>query len=417
MSIIPLSLQIALRFNLRMRGGMVSIISIISTIGISIGVMVLIIVLSAMNGFERELNQRILAVVAHGQIEPVNPPPFLEWHKLIKRIEKLPGIVAATPYINFTSLVEHDEKQQILQIKGVDPAQEIRLSALPYFVKNQAWHNFMADKQQIIIGQGVADNLKVKLGDWLNILISNRNIDKNITQLQYKRINLQVIGIFSLSSQIDNNFAMIPLIDAQHYLNTGKNIDGIAIKVTDIFNANKLVLAAAKVTDRYVFLSSWMDTYGDMYKDIKMIRSIIYLAMMLVILVACFNIVSTLVMAVKDKYADIAILRTLGAKDSLAYGIFLWYGLLVGIYGCIIGAISGAIIAVNLTKLVKMIENLLGYSLLSSNIYFINFLPTELHLQDILIVISTAILLSLLASWYPAQRASSIDPVHILNKK
>ncbi|AIN47344.1 Lipoprotein releasing system transmembrane protein LolE [Candidatus Palibaumannia cicadellinicola] len=393
---------------------MVSLISIISTIGISLGVMALIIVLSAMNGFERELNQRILAVVAHGEIEPVNPP-FFDWQKLIKRIEKVPGIVAATPYINFTSLVEYEEKRQVIQVKGIDPVQEIRLSALPRFVPTQAWQNFCANKQQMIIGKGVADTLNIKQGDWLTMIISNG--DRHMKRLQSKRIRLQVIGILTLNSQIDKHFAMVPLKDAQHYLNNGQDINGIAIKVKDIFQANQLVQDAGQVTKRYVFIRSWIDSYGYMYRDIQMIRFIMYLAMVLVIGVACFNIVSTLVMAVKNKRVDIAILRTLGAKDCLAYAIFLWYGLLVGLLGCIIGAVIGVVVAVHLTKLVTELEQLLGHSLLSSDIYFINFLPTELHWQDVISVLGTAMLLSLIASWYPAQQANRINPVIILREK
>ncbi|PLK59081.1 lipoprotein-releasing system transmembrane subunit LolE [Candidatus Palibaumannia cicadellinicola] len=412
---IPLSLQIALRFNSRrQRSGMVSLISIISTVGISLGVMALIIVLSAINGFERELNQRILAVVAHGEIEPVNPP-FFDWQKLIKRIEQVPGIVAATPYLNFTSLVEHDDKQHVIQVKGVDPVQEMRLSALPSLVPNLAWQNFCANKQQIIIGKGVADTLNIKQGDWLTMIISNG--DLHMKQLQSKRLRLQVMEIFTLNSQIDKYFAMVPLQDAQHYFNKEKDINGIAIKVKNIFHANQLVRDAGQLTKHDVFIRSWIDTYGYMHRDIQMIRFIMYLAMVLVIGVACFNIVTTLVIAVKNKRADIAILRTLGAPNGFVYAIFIWYGLLISLLGCVLGAVTGVVVAVNLTKLAKKLEQLLGHSLLSNDIYLINFLPTELHLQDVISVLGTAMLLSLLARRYPAQQARRINPVIILSKK
>ncbi|WP_413734213.1 lipoprotein-releasing ABC transporter permease subunit LolE [Sodalis sp. RH21] len=413
MSGLPLALQIALRFSRgRRRGGMVSLISIISTFGIALGVAVLIIGLSAMNGFERELNNRILAVVPHGEIEPVNPP-FKDWQGVLARVEKVPGIVAAAPYVNFTGLVERGVKLKAIQVKGVDPAQESRLSALPGYVQNNAWKDFSAGKQQIIIGKGVADTLDVKQGDWLTVMIPNS--DPEMKLLEPKRIRLQVSGILALSGQLDHSFAMVPLTDAQQYLDKGQDISGIALKMSDPFAANKLVRDAGEVTQSYVYIRSWIGTYGYMYRDIQMIRAIMYLAMVLVIGVACFNIVSTLVMAVKDKSTDIAILRTLGAKDRLTRAIFIWYGLLAGLTGSVSGVVVGVLAALNLTSLVKGIERLLGHTLLSGDIYPIDFLPTELHWLDVASVLGTALLLSLLASWYPARRASRIDPARVLS--
>ena len=409
----PLSLLIGLRFSRgRRRSGMVSLISIISTLGIALGVAVLIMGLSAMNGFERELNNRILAVVPHGEIEPVNQP-FQDWSGVLQRVEKVKGIAAAAPYINFTGLVESGPNLRAIQVKGVDPAQEVRLSALPRYVQNNAWDNFKAGQQQIIIGKGVADALKVKQGDWISIMIPNSNAENKL--LQPKRVRLQVEGILALSGQLDHSFAMVPMADAQGYLDMGDSVTGIAIKVNDVFNANQLVRDAGEVTNAYVYIKSWIGTYGYMYRDIQMIRAIMYLAMVLVIGVACFNIVSTLVMAVKDKSSDIAVLRTLGAKDGLIRAIFIWYGLLAGLLGSVSGVIIGVFASWQLTNIIRVIEKLLGHQFLSGDIYFIDFLPSELHWLDVFYVLITALLLSLLASWYPARRASNIDPARVLS--
>lgn len=408
-----LSLLIGLRFSRgRRRSGMVSMISVISTVGIALGVAVLILGLSAMNGFERELNNRVLAVVPHGQIEAVNQP-WSNWRTILPQVEKVNGIAAAAPYITFTGLVESGSNMRAIQVKGVDPAQESRLSALPQFVQGESWSAFKAGEQQIIIGKGVADALKVKKGDWLTIMIPNANAEHKL--LQPKRIRLHVSGILQLSGQLDHSFAMIPLQDAQQYLEMGDSVTGIAIKVNDVFNAQKLVRSAGEVTNSYVTIQSWIGTYGYMYRDIQMIRAIMYLAMVLVIGVACFNIVSTLVMAVKDKSSDIAVLRTLGAKDGLIRAIFVWYGLLAGLLGSLCGVVIGVLCALNLTPIMKWIESVTRHKFLSGDIYFIDFLPSELHWLDVFYVLVTALLLSLLASWYPARRASRIDPARVLS--
>ncbi|STK73166.1 lipoprotein-releasing system transmembrane protein [Escherichia coli] len=409
----PLSLLIGLRFSRgRRRGGMVSLISVISTIGIALGVAVLIVGLSAMNGFERELNNRILAVVPHGEIEEVDQP-WTNWQEALDNVQKVPGIAAAAPYINFTGLVESGANLRAIQVKGVNPQQEQRLSALPSFVQGDAWRNFKAGEQQIIIGKGVADALKVKQGDWVSIMIPNSNPEHKL--MQPKRVRLHIAGILQLSGQLDHSFAMIPLADAQQYLDMGSSVSGIALKMTDVFNANKLVRDAGEVTNSYVYIKSWIGTYGYMYRDIQMIRAIMYLAMVLVIGVACFNIVSTLVMAVKDKSGDIAVLRTLGAKDGLIRAIFVWYGLLAGLFGSLCGVIIGVVVSLQLTPIIEWIEKLIGHQFLSSDIYFIDFLPSELHWLDVFYVLVTALLLSLLASWYPARRASNIDPARVLS--
>ncbi len=233
--------------------------------------------------------------------------------------------------------------------------------------------------------------------------------------MQPKRVRLHIAGILQLSGQLDHSFAMIPLADAQQYLDMGSSVSGIALKMTDVFNANKLVRDAGEVTNSYVYIKSWIGTYGYMYRDIQMIRAIMYLAMVLVIGVACFNIVSTLVMAVKDKSGDIAVLRTLGAKDGLIRAIFVWYGLLAGLFGSLCGVIIGVVVSLQLTPIIEWIEDLIGHQFLSSDIYFIDFLPSELHWLDVFYVLVTALLLSLLASWYPARRASNIDPARVLS--
>ena len=413
MSASPLSLLIGLRFSRgRRRGGMVSLISVISTVGIALGVAVLIVGLSAMNGFERELDHRILSVVPHGEIYPVEQP-FNGWPQVLERVEKVKGIVAAAPYVEFTGLIESGTQLVAVQLRGVNPEQESRVSSLSQYVQGDAWSTFKAGEQQVILGKGVADALHVKVGDWVTVMVPNN--DPQMKLLQPKRIRLHVSGILQLSGMLDHSLAMVPLADAQQYQDLGNSVTGISIKVDDVFNADKLVRDAGEVTNAYVYIRSWKGTYGYMFRDIQMIRAIMYLAMVLVIGVACFNIVSTLVMAVKDKSSDIAVLRTLGAKDRLIRAIFIWYGLLAGMVGSVCGVVIGVVASLELTNISKVIEKVIGHRLLSGDIYPIDFLPTELHWIDVVEVLVTALVLSLVASWYPARRASRIDPARVLS--
>ena len=412
---IPLSLLLGLRFSKgRRRSGMVSFISVISTMGIALGVAVLIVGLSAMNGFETELRDRVLSVVPHGEVEPIKQPYF-NWQTDLQNIARQPHVVKTVPFITFTGLVENGNKMKAIQVRGVDPLLENETSALPQFVENNAWQNFKTNEQQIILGKGVAEQLDVKQGDWVTILIPHTDNENALNVSQPKRVRLHVIGILNLVGDLGYRFAVVPLADAQNYLDYGNGITGIAIQVDDLYQANRFVPAAAQVIGTPAYATSWMSKYGKMHRDIQLVRSIMYLAMILVIGVACFNIVSTLVMAVKDKRSDIAILRTLGANDNLIRSVFIWYGLLAGLFGSLLGIVIGVIASLQLTNVIHFLEKILDHQFLSGGIYFIDFLPSELHLLDVVIVFVTALVLSLLASWYPAQRASRINPASVLS--
>ncbi|VFP80652.1 lipoprotein-releasing ABC transporter permease subunit LolE [Candidatus Erwinia haradaeae] len=405
---------IGFRFSYgKSQGGITSLIAVISTCGIALSIAVLIISLSAMNGFENELNKRILSVVPHGELEPVNRG-FTAWVSLLSQIEKVSGVVAAAPYIRFTGLVEHGSKVIALQIKGIDPKLESRVSALSSYASGEAWKHFLPNKNQILIGQGIVNSLSLKLGDWITMMIPGRHVEDQILQPKYVR--LQLVGIINLNGILDHSLAYIPIEDAQKLLCIGSNITGIAIKAKHPFEADLLIRQVGEVTNLYVYLHSWIGTYGYMYHDIQMIRTIIYLSIVLVIGIACFNIVSTLIIAVQDKRRQIAILRTLGANNSLIRSIFIWYGLLLGgVLGSLVGTIIGGLIALKLTSIVEIIEKLTGCHVLSGDVYFIDFFPSELHFSDVIIIFVTSIALSLLASWYPAKKASRLLPAKALN--
>lgn len=409
-----LSLITAIKFRKgRRKSGMLSLISIISTMSIAIGIAALIIGLSAMNGFERELHNRVLSVVPHGQLYP-QYGNLEQWRQVQNELKENKDIVSAVPFVNFTGLIENGSKLGAVEVQGIDPEQESQTSALPKFVLNNKWQEFKSDSQQVIIGAGLAKTLSIKEGSWVSLLLPVST--NGSTQLkQPKRVRLHVIGILDLSGSLSNNVALVPLADAQKLLDMGDSVTGVMVNVDKVFDANRIIAQAALGLNMNLSFNSWENAYGFMYRDIQMIRQIMYLAMIVVIGVACFNIVSTLVIAVKDKQRDIAILKTLGATNGLIKHIFIWYGIISGLIGSLMGVILGVVIAWQLSNIMKVVESLMGHKILNSHIYFVDFLPSEIHFTDVAIVFVTAMLLSLVASYYPAKRACKVDPARILN--
>ncbi len=411
----PLSLFIGGRFaRAKQRNKMVSFISISSTLGIAIGVAVIIIGLSAMNGFERELQNRVLSVIPHAELEGVKRP-IDDWQTMMSQAKEHPKVTDAAPYVRFTALLERGSKLKAVEVRGVEPLLEASVSKLPQFIDKDAWDKFEANKQSVILGKGVADTLNVKVGDWITALIPDENSDKQLRSP--KRQRLQVVGLLSLGGQVDHGLAIIPLKDAQQYINLGDSVTGVSLQVSSVLNAQDIVREVGGTLTEYVYLRSWIQKYGYLYRDIQLVRSIMYLVMVLVIGVACFNIVSTLMMAVKDRSGDIAILRTMGANDGLIKRIFVCQGIFSGVTGSLAGSALGSFVALNLTPMIKGLESLIGHQFLSGDIYFVDFLPSELVWSDVAIVTGTAIVLSAIATWYPARRASRLHPAAVLSSK
>ena len=395
---------------------LVSLISFFSSMGIALGVAVLIIGLSAMNGFERELNQRILAVVPHVEISSASGQsnaPIDHWQHLAAKLKQNPQIIGVSPFVSFTALVENGAKLKVVQIKGVETALQDQVSSLGRFVLNQGWQNF-AQNGGLVLGSGIARDLDVQEGDWVSLLISQQTGSENLTQPLRERI--QVTGILRLDGQLDHSYALMPLAQAQQLMNyQAEQVSGVELKTADPFNIQTLDYSMLQDYPQMLYLQNWISKFGYMYRDIQLIRTVMYIAMVLVIGVACFNIVSTLIMAVKDKAGDIAIMRTLGANNGFIKRIFIWYGLQAGMKGCLIGIVLGVILALNLTALIQGLEGVIGRKLLSDGIYFVDFLPTELHWQDVLLVLLSALILSLFASLYPANRAAKLQPAQVLS--
>ena len=400
----------------KQKNPLVALISKFSAIGIALGVAVLIVGLSAMNGFERELNSRILAVVPHTEIT-VNPhaneATLNHWQKLADRLKTNKKITALSPFVSFTALVENGNKLKVVQVKGVDKQAEDQVSSLGKFVEGDGWHKF-AQEGGLVLGSGIAKELDVKAGDWVSLLISQPNGEDQMAQPNRERV--QVTAILRLDGQLDHSYALLALPQAQELMGYREDqITGVELKVDDPFKVQEMDYSMLNDYPQLLYIQNWVAKFGYMYRDIQLIRTVMYIAMVLVIGVACFNIVSTLIMAVKDKQGDIAIMRTLGANNGFIKQIFIWYGLLAGMKGCLIGIVLGVVLALNLTPIIQGIETLLGKKLLSDGIYFVDFLPSELHWFDVVLVLVAALVLSLLASLYPASRAAKLQPAQVLS--
>lgn len=400
----------------KQKNPLVALISKFSAIGIALGVAVLIVGLSAMNGFERELNSRILAVVPHTEIT-VNPhaneATLNHWQKLEERLKTNKKITALSPFVSFTALVENGNKLKVVQVKGVDKQAEDQVSSLGKFVEGDGWQKF-AEEGGLVLGSGIAKELDVKAGDWVSLLISQPNGEDQMAQPNRERV--QVTAILRLDGQLDHSYALLALPQAQELMGYREDqITGVELKVDDPFKVQEMDYSMLNDYPQLLYIQNWVAKFGYMYRDIQLIRTVMYIAMVLVIGVACFNIVSTLIMAVKDKQGDIAIMRTLGANNGFIKQIFIWYGLLAGMKGCLIGIVLGVLLALNLTAIIQGIETLLGKKLLSDGIYFVDFLPSELHWFDVVLVLVAALVLSLLASLYPASRAAKLQPAQVLS--
>ncbi|MDH2925089.1 lipoprotein-releasing system permease protein [Nicoletella semolina] len=400
----------------KQKNRLVSLIALFSTVGIALGVAVLIIGLSAMNGFERELNQRVLSVVPHAEItayDRVGGSKIFQGEQLERLAKKSPEVTASSPFVRFTGLIEKGSTLKIAQIRGVDAVKLDQVSQLSHYIAPSQWRRFHQEGG-MILGAGIARDLQIEEGDEVTLLIPQPTEEGKLAQPL--RSAIQVTGILRLDGQLDHSYALLPLHAAQALLGYQKNeVSGIELAVSQPFAIRQLRFEQFRDYPQPLYLQTWIDKFGYMYNDIQLIRTVMYIAMVLVIGVACFNIISTLVMAVKDKQGDIAILRTLGANNRFIQQIFLWYGLLSGLKGAILGILLGVLMALNLTTIIRAIEQFFAIKLLSGGIYFIDFLPSELHWLDIVWVLLATIVLSLAASLYPAIRASKLEPAKVLS--
>ena len=404
----PLPLFLGLRYSRsRRRNGFIAFISASSLIGIALGVMALILGLSAMNGFERELKDRVLSVVPQGELDAVERP-LPDWPRLRDYLLAQPGVEAAAPVIRLNGLLEHGSALKGVQLRAVLPDLEANLSDAGKYMTGRGLRELQPGERGVILGKTIADKLGVKVGDTLALLLPQGGDQTGIKNP--RRETLTVVGLLEIGGQLDGLLGFMHLTDAQAITGMGSDVEGFSLRVSDVLKAQSITVAAAQRFPHHVYIRSWMNSQGYLYQDIQMVRTVMYVVMLMVVAVACFNIVSTLVMAVNEKRSEIAILKTMGASPGQIRLTFVIQGMVNGVAGALLGALLGGLFSSKLTQILGVIEKLIGHRFLNPDIYFIDFLPTELHMQDLLIVTGAAILMSLVATLYPAWRASGLVP-------
>jgi len=384
-------------------------------LGIALGVAALIAVLSVMNGFQQELRTRILGVVSHLQI--INSPGEIgglhDWQGIAKEVLRHQRVIGAAPYIQAQSmLVKHGNVRGTL-IRGILPQREQQVSNFARFMQTGQLADLQPGDFGIVLGIDLARSLDVHQGDKLTLVAPQGSI--SLAGVIPRLKSFTVTGIFEAGMhEYDSALALIHLADSQVLYRTGATVSGLRLKTDDLFAARHIGQQIANNANFSAYISDWTMSHANFFRAVQLEKTMMFVILSLIVAVAAFNLVSTLVMAVTDKEADIAILRTLGATPRGIMTIFAVQGALIGSLGLLLGVAGGVLLALNMDTVVPTLENLLGTQFLSKDVYYISDLPSQLLWTDVWLVALMAFVLSLLATLYPSWRASRVNPADAL---
>jgi len=396
----------------RSSNSFVSLISAISMLGIAIAVAVLIIVLSVVNGFERELQNRLLAMSAHASIE--DPRGQLDnWRLRVDQARSNARVNAAAPYIDGQALLVAGNKLSGVELRGIEPQLEDQVSGISSVITAGGLSDLQPGSFNILLGSELAQALDVAVGDKLTVTLAEGIVTPAGVLPRTKRFT--VAGFYRVGMyEFDRRLAFINLQDAQKLFRMRDTASGIRLAVTEIYAAAAIVREVALDAGGGVLVSDWTRRHVNFFRSIQITKSILFVILLMVVAVAAFNIVSTLVMVVKDKQADIAILRTAGARPSSILKIFVTQGSIIGITGTLAGMLLGVVVTLNLETIVGFTEASFGIKFLAADVYFISDLPAELRTADVVRVCSIALILAVLSTLYPAWRGARTLPAEAL---
>lgn len=403
--------RIGLRYtSAKRRNHFISFISLISMIGLIIGVALLITVLSVMNGFDRELQQRILGMVPHAVIKPY--ASMRDWQSLDQTVTQHELVEAAAPFVKAQGMITKSGSVNGVQLNGILPEEENQVSIISRHMKLGELDDLKSGEFGIIIGEILARQLRVNLGDKVTVVLPEASLTPAGVFPRLKRFTVK--GVFSVGADLDASLTLIHMDDAAKVLRIPGRVHGIRLKMQDLFDAPYVSRQIAQSLDEAYYAVDWTRTHGNLFEAIRMEKTLIGLLLMVIVAVAAFNIISTLVMVVTDKKADIAILRTMGASPGAIMTIFIVQGAYIGVIGTIVGTILGVVLSLNVSEIIQFIESVAQTQFLNPDVYFISDLPSELRVPDVVIISSSALAMSLLATLYPAWRASRVKPVEAL---
>ena len=390
----------------RRHSQLVSFISRLSTAGLVIGVALLILVMSIMNGFDRDLRENILGIMPQASL--YHRDAIAEPDALIAQLKQDPRVLGASPFVQLHGLLSLRKQVAPIALFGIDPAQESSTSNLESYLPAGTFAQLQQSPNGILIGRGVATKLKAGLGDKISLIIPAAGGEAPHIQV------VQVLAIIDSHTELDNGLALMDLAAASALSPHPGRVSGVRLKVADLFAAPEIVYELVGQLPAGYYGSSWMRTHGNIYQAIQMSKNLVGLLLFLIIAIAAFNLVSTLIMVVVDKQGDIAILRTMGASSGEIMGIFMIQGGLIGVIGAALGLALGAGLSAVVTPVVQWLEQLLGIQFLQSDVYPISYLPSDFHWGDALRVVVTALVISFFATLYPAWRASRVQPADAL---
>ena len=390
----------------------VSLISAISMLGIAIAVSVLILVLSVVNGFERELQDRLLAMTAHASIEGLDGL-LPDWEGLVATAADNPRVRAAAPFVDGQALLMFGEQLSGAELRGIDPQAENRVSGVGGTMQAGDLTSLADGSYNVVLGVDLATALQVGVGDKVTVTLAEGIVTPAGVVPRTKRF--VVSGLYRVGMyEFDRRLAFINIADAQRLYRKRDAVTGVRLAVTELFEAPAIVREVALDHGSVVLVSDWTRRHVNFFRSIQITKSILFVILLLVVAVAAFNIVSTLVMVVKDKQADIAILRTIGARPSSILRIFVTQGSVIGVLGTVAGVLFGILLAVNLEGIVGGLEAIFGIKFLAADVYFISDLPSELRFADVVLISSIALLLALASTIYPAWIAAKTAPAEAL---
>jgi lipoprotein-releasing system permease protein len=413
---LPYELLIGMRYTrAKRKNHFISFISLTSMIGIALGVAALIVVLSVMNGFQAELRTRILGVASHLEITGANNQ-LGDWPALAAQVKNnQPEVIASAPYVMAQGMLSYGQAVQGALVRGILPGYEDSVADLGKNMKVGKLTDLRAGEFGVVLGADLAQLLGVGIGEKVVLMAPQGQFTPTGVVPRIKQF--RVVGLFQIGMyEYDAGLALIHMDDAAKLYRMGENVSGLRLKLNDLFDApemsNKLALNL-NPSGTY-FVTDWTQQHANFFKAVQLEKKVMFIILTLIVAVAAFNIVSTLVMAVTDKRADIAIMRTFGASPRSIMGIFIVQGALIGIIGTIIGAVFGIIIALNIDTIIPFIENLFHVQFLAKDVYYISDLPSKLDWNDVITIVVMSFILSLLATLYPSYKASTLNPAEAL---